>query len=102
MRLRMNLLTTFGLALMLSQVVLRAETKREAPDFKEVYDLIRAHLGGMSEDDLNRKAARGLVNAHYQTITVSALSKTASRLSRDQCVRELPGPAGTLRRFEQS
>jgi hypothetical protein len=35
----------------------------EAPDFKEVYDVVRAHLGGMSEDELNRKAARGLVTA---------------------------------------
>jgi hypothetical protein len=59
----MNLLTTLVLAVMLSPVVSRAEAKREAADFKEVYDLVRAHLGGMSEDELNRKAARGLVNA---------------------------------------
>lgn len=59
----MNLLTTVGMALMLPQMILRAETKREAPDFKEVYDLVRAHLGGMSDDELNRKAARGLVTA---------------------------------------
>ena len=78
MRLRMNLLTTFVLALMLSQVVLRAETKREAPDFKEVYDLIRAHLGGMSEDDLNRKAARGLVNALSPMVSIASNGNGAS------------------------
>jgi len=42
-----------------AQPVLRAETRGEAPDFKEVYDIIRAHLGGTSEEELNRKAVRG-------------------------------------------
>jgi C-terminal processing protease CtpA/Prc len=35
----------------------------EAPDFKEVYDLIRQHVAGMSEAELNRAAVEGLVNA---------------------------------------
>jgi len=35
----------------------------EAPDFKEVYDLIRQHVAGLSEAELNRAAVQGLVNA---------------------------------------
>ena len=35
----------------------------EGPDFKEVYDLIRQHVAGMSETELNRAAVQGLVNA---------------------------------------
>ena len=31
------------------------------PDFKEVYDLVRAHLAGMSEAQLNQAAVQALV-----------------------------------------
>jgi hypothetical protein len=62
-RLRIKSLSTILLTLLAAQPGLRAETKSEAPDFKEVYDVIRAHLGGMSEEELNRKAVRGLVSA---------------------------------------
>lgn len=34
-----------------------------APDFQEVYDLIRQHASGLSTDELNRAAVQGLVNA---------------------------------------
>ena len=34
-----------------------------APDFKEVYELIRQHVAGLSEEELNRAAVLGLVNA---------------------------------------
>jgi len=34
-----------------------------APDFQEVYDLIRQHLAGVSESDLNRTAVTALVSA---------------------------------------
>ena len=33
-----------------------------APDFKEVYDLVRAHLAGMSEAQLNQAAVQALVS----------------------------------------
>jgi C-terminal processing protease CtpA/Prc len=42
---------------------LRAEAKAEAPDFKEVYDSIREHLGGVTDAELNRAAVQALVNA---------------------------------------
>lgn len=35
----------------------------EGPDFKEVYEVIRQHVAGMSESELNRAAVQGLVNA---------------------------------------
>jgi hypothetical protein len=34
-----------------------------APEFREVYDLLRKHLGGVSEADFNSNAVRGLVSA---------------------------------------
>lgn len=36
-------------------------TGAEPPDFKEVSDLVRAHLKGMSEAELNRAAVQGLL-----------------------------------------
>jgi C-terminal processing protease CtpA/Prc len=40
-----------------------AEPERPAPDLKEVYELIRAHLPNVSEAELNRAAVQGLVTA---------------------------------------
>jgi peptidase S41-like protein len=43
---------------------LNADTgTNEGPDFKEVYELIRQHVAGLSEAELNRAAVQGLVNA---------------------------------------
>lgn len=38
-------------------------TTNDAPDFKEVYELIRQHVAGLSEAELNQAAVQGLVNA---------------------------------------
>jgi hypothetical protein len=38
-------------------------TGAETPDFKEVYDSLRAHLAGVSEAELNRAAVEGLIAA---------------------------------------
>ena len=70
------------LAILASQAILRAETKGEAPDPKEVYDLIRAHLGGVSEDELNRKAVRGLVSALKPMVSLASES-SSPRASSD-------------------
>src|SRR5262249_37632964 len=51
------------------QMNLPAQTT-EAPDFKEVYDLVRNHLGGMSEAELNRAAIRGLTSALAPKVTL--------------------------------
>ena len=60
-----------------------AETKTEAagaPELKEVYDLVRAHLAGMTEEELNQAAVRGLVSAlspRVALVTNGAAAKVA-------------------------
>ncbi len=47
----------------------RAEvTTNAVPDFKEVYDLVRSHLGEESEADLNRAAVQGLLNQLHSKV----------------------------------
>jgi len=46
---------------LVSVCALRAEATNDAPDFQEVYSLLRTHLGGVSEADLNRAAVAGLL-----------------------------------------
>lgn len=55
-RFRLLLFTVVSLAIALS---VRADSKT-APDFKEVYDLVRSQLPGMSDAELNRAAVDGL------------------------------------------
>jgi C-terminal processing protease CtpA/Prc len=45
-------------------------TTNETPDYKEVYDLIRQHVAGLSEAELNRAAVQGLVNALGPKVTL--------------------------------
>jgi hypothetical protein len=40
---------------------LAADTQPASPDFKEVFDLVRTHLGGVTESDLNRLAVDSFV-----------------------------------------
>jgi len=49
-----------------------AETPASAPDFQEVYDLIRSHLAGISEADLNRTAVTALVSALSPKVKLEA------------------------------
>jgi hypothetical protein len=65
MLLRINSLLAVLLVLAGGQAGLRAEIKAEqagGPDFKEVYDLIRTHLAGMTEGQLNQAAVGALVS----------------------------------------
>jgi hypothetical protein len=39
-----------------------ADTINPAPDFKEVYDLLRTNLAGATDDNLNRAAIEGLLS----------------------------------------
>jgi hypothetical protein len=41
--------------------ITRAASTNDAPDFKEVYELVRTHLSGMTDAELNRAAVHGLV-----------------------------------------
>ena len=65
------------MAMLLLPLAGRAEGTNAGPDFKEVYDLIRSHLAGESEADLNRAAVQGLLNQlHAKVSLVSGTSET--------------------------
>lgn len=54
-----------AVSLFWSRTVARAQAASvapPAPDFKEVYDLVRAHLPGVTEAELNRAAVEGLLS----------------------------------------
>ncbi len=59
----------------------------EAPDFKEVYDLIRQHVAGMSEAELNRAAVQGLVNALSPKVALVTNDADESSSSESPTVR---------------
>jgi C-terminal processing protease CtpA/Prc len=55
----------------------RAEGTNPTPDFKEVYDLIKSHLAGASDAELNRAAVQGLLKElHTKVSLVSGKSET--------------------------
>ena len=57
--------------------VSRAADANATPDFKEVYELIKSHLAGESDADLNRAAVQGLLNQlHTKVSLVSGKSET--------------------------
>jgi C-terminal processing protease CtpA/Prc len=59
----------------------------EAPDFKEVYELIRQHVAGMSEAELNRAAVEGLVNTLSPKVTLVTNETNESSSSESPMVR---------------
>ena len=52
-----------GLPALGAQTTNAVPQPEEAPDFKEVYELVRTNLAGVSEAELNAAAVRGLVSA---------------------------------------
>ncbi|HEV2436563.1 MAG TPA: S41 family peptidase [Verrucomicrobiae bacterium] len=55
---------------------LRAETTNSAPDFKQVYELLRANLPGVTEAGLNSAAVTGLLSQlHGRAILVGGQGK---------------------------
>ncbi len=80
----MSSLSTLVLALLVAQTSWRLEAKNESPDVKEVYETIRSHLGGMSEEEFNRRAVRGLLAAlgpEVSLVSNGEESATASEVS---------------------
>jgi len=47
-----------------------SEATNGTPDFKEVYELLRTHLGGTSDAELNRAAVEGLFQALDGKVTI--------------------------------
>jgi hypothetical protein len=62
-RLGIQSLATALLAGFVGMTTVRSEPSAPAPDFKEVYDLVAAHLSGISAADLNRTSVQALVSA---------------------------------------
>jgi len=52
-----------GLLMVLISSRVRADAPAEAPEFKEVYDLIRAHLAGATQAQMDREAVQALITA---------------------------------------
>src|ERR1035441_2441309 len=47
-----------------------ADTTNSAPDFKEVYDLLRTNLTGATDDNLNRAAIEGLLSRFHGKVSL--------------------------------
>ncbi len=62
MMLRGNLLFTTAASLLLAGSLLAESATNSSPDFKEVYDLLRAHLPGATDASLNQAAVAGLLS----------------------------------------
>src|SRR4029077_5814869 len=60
------------------QARLPAQTTNALPDFKEVYDLVRAHAPGLSADELNRAVVRGLLSELAPTVSLVTNGSSAS------------------------
>jgi C-terminal processing protease CtpA/Prc len=56
---------------------LAAETN-PAPNFREVYDLIRSHLSSMSDEELNRAAVEGLFTTLRGKVSLAGTEKKSS------------------------
>ncbi len=55
--------------------LVRGATTNDTPDFKEVYDLLRANLAAGNEAELNRGAVRGLLSEFQSRVTLLDPSK---------------------------
>ena len=71
-----------------------------APDFKEVYDLVRAHLAGMSEAQLNQAAVQALVSglgSRVSLVTNGAVAKAQTEAPLVSKSSVFDGEIGYLR-----
>ena len=59
-----------GLAAALAWPAAGRAAEANTPDFKEVYDLIRSHLAGESEADLDQSAVRGLLTELHSKVAL--------------------------------
>src|SRR6185312_8325284 len=75
-RSRIGLILAISLALA-GQVSSRAAGTNVAPDFQEVYDLIRQHASGVSSEELNRAAVQGLLKELGSRVSLGTNSSVA-------------------------
>lgn len=57
-------------ALVLAVTPAPADTTNAAPDFNEVFNLVRSHLAGVTEAELNQAAVEGLLSALRGKVTI--------------------------------
>ena len=67
----------------------RADVASPPPDFKEVYDLIRSHLAGETEADLDQAAVKGLLTIHSRVSLVSHAAPGTTRRVTPHQIRRL-------------
>ena len=77
-RLGIQSLATALLAGFVGTATVRSEPSAQAPDFKEVYDLVAAHLSGISASDLNRTSVQALVSALSPRVSLAGGEDTTS------------------------
>lgn len=65
------------LAAFASEFQSRAASTNAAPDFREVYDLLKEHLTGVSETELNRAAVEGLLSNLRGKVTLITPDRAA-------------------------
>jgi hypothetical protein len=77
-----------------------ADETNSTPDFKEIYDLLRANLAGQSEADLNRAAVKGLMSQLGPKATLGGSKEDKSIGSTGPFVNQsqvFDGPVGYIR-----
>jgi hypothetical protein len=99
---RQSILAVGAGALLLFAVTTRGDVTNTPPDFKEVYDLIRAHLAGQSDEDLNQAAVQGLLDRlHAKVSLVSGKSDATSDMGTQEPLvlqtAAYDGPVGCVR-----
>ncbi len=68
--LRQLICGTGFLTLLAGPTMGRADVTNSPPDFKEVYDLIRAHLAGETDMNLDQAAVKGLLNELHSKVSL--------------------------------
>jgi hypothetical protein len=78
----------------------RTQPAALAPDFKEVYDLVRAHVSGLSETELNRMAVDGFIAALRPRVALIGGSTNVNESSEAPILSKallMDGPIAYLR-----
>jgi hypothetical protein len=64
-----------------------ASETNEAPHFQEVFRLLRAHLEGVTEEELNRAAVQGLLNQFHSRVMFVQETADEAEASSDQVAK---------------
>lgn len=75
---KLSALAVLAATTCLAPANLRAEGTNTAPDFKEVYDLVKTHLAGTTEADLDKAAVFGLIQQLHTRISLEGKGAGAS------------------------